>query len=172
MKGITSEQKEKCLKIIDNILERPISLVFQDPVDPILDEVPDYFDIISRPSDLSTVRQRLVDNKYESMQDFKDDVNLIWENAITYNGRPSLPAYIADELSKYFNKQIAALEDPQVEQWINDFLKTRSILWKLFQNAPKGLSSFTFKPERAIVPDDPSPVHTRISDEDKQFFEE
>lgn len=140
---INSELKAKCLKILDELISHPISSVFQEPVDPKLDEVPDYFDIIKEPSDLSTVRERLLSNKYANLQEFKREVNLIWENAVAYNGKSSYPAYIADQLSKIFAKQISLLEDQNYEHWINEFLKTRSILFKLFHNPPKSIESTT-----------------------------
>lgn len=138
---INADLKEKCLKILDELVSHPISTVFQEPVDPVLDEVPDYFDVIKEPSDLSTVRERLLSNKYSNLQEFKREVNLIWENAVTYNGKTSYPAYIADQLSKIFSKQISMLEDQNYEHWINEFLKARSILFKLFHNPPKSIES-------------------------------
>ncbi|KAK8891487.1 hypothetical protein M9Y10_028697 [Tritrichomonas musculus] len=140
---ITPELKDKCLKILDELVSHPISTVFQEPVDPIIDEVPDYFDVIKEPSDLSTVRERLLSDKYTNLQEFKREVNLIWENAVAYNGKSSYPAYIADQLSKIFSRQFSLLEDQNYEHWINEFLKARSILFKLFHNPPKSIESTT-----------------------------
>ncbi len=36
--------------------------------------------------DLSTVKQRLNTNYYHRMQEFLDDVSLIFENCVTYHG--------------------------------------------------------------------------------------
>ena len=47
----------KCLEILDELLNHPISRVFSEPVDPVADEAPDYFDIIKTPMDFSTVRK-------------------------------------------------------------------------------------------------------------------
>ncbi|OHT07734.1 Bromodomain containing protein [Tritrichomonas foetus] len=169
---LSQEQKEQCLKILDELISHPISTVFLEPVDPVLDEVPDYFNIISQPSDLSTVRERLLGDKYATLQEFKHDVNLIWDNAVTYNGRSSLPAYIADQLSKIFSRRFSILEDPQIEQWINDYLKARSIICKLFHTAPKGLAPFHIGLDLVSPENEMPAISTRISNEDLQFFQQ
>lgn len=164
------EYKAQCLEIIDELFSHPISEVFQEPVDPIADEVPDYLDIIQNPSDLSTVRNKLLTDQYQTLQDFKDDVNLIWDNAIAYNGRSSLPAYIAIELSRIFRRRFSVLEEPSADQWINDYLKARSIMCRLFRTAPKGLASFGFGQE-SVPEHPPATKRYKVSDEDYELFQ-
>ena len=165
------EYKAQCLKIIDELFSHPISEVFQEPVDPIADEVPDYLDIIQHPSDLSTVRNKLLSDQYQTLQDFKHDVNLIWDNAVAYNGRPSLPAFIADELSKIFRRRFSVLEEPSSDQWINDYLKARSILCKLFRNAPKGLSSLGYAQDQVSAGTRDPAKRYKVADEDYELFQ-
>jgi hypothetical protein len=165
------EYKDKCMKILDELFSHPIAEVFKDPVDPIRDEVPDYLDVIQTPSDLTSVRNRLRNDRYRSLQDFKRDVNLIWENAVQYNGRSSLPAFIADELSRIFHRRFSALEEPSTDQWINEYLKARSIICKLFRNAPKGLSSFGFPKEGVTRDVEAVPKKNRVSDENIELFQ-
>lgn len=142
--SFTEVQRLKCIEIIDNLLKHPISAMFAKPVDAIADGVPDYYDVIKNPSDFSTVRNKLVTSQYKSLDEFKKDVNLIWENAILYNSKQSFMALIADELSRQFQRQLWQLESPPTEQWINDFLKARLIICKLFRNPPNGLANYSF----------------------------
>ena len=58
---------------------------FRQPVDPILLGIPDYFTIIKRPMDLSTIRKNLDEGKYENPWQFIDDVQLMFNNAWLYN---------------------------------------------------------------------------------------
>lgn len=51
--------------------------------------VPDYYNIISRPMDLQTIREALRQKRYQSREDFLSDVNLIVENSTLYNGEKS-----------------------------------------------------------------------------------
>jgi len=162
--------KQKCIEIIDELLKHPISEVFSEPVDPKIDGVPDYFDIISHPSDFSTVKNKLIEGAYKTVDEFKFDVNLIWENAITYNTKQSLPAYIADELSRLFQKRLRYLETPQLEQWTNDFLKARSTVCRLFRNPPSGLVNASFSTDASNSADGDK-SRQKLTTDDVQFFQ-
>ena len=167
----TLEEEEFCLKLLNEISEHPISSIFKDPVDPINDDLTDYFDFVKNPSDLSTVRKRLLNKEYNSIQEFKRDMNLIWENAIAYNGRQSSVASCAEELSKIFQKRIVEIEEIPIDQWINDYLKNRSQMCKLFRNAPKGLTPFTISTYYNFQGiQNPGPSF-EMSSEEVQFFE-
>lgn len=46
----------------------------------------DYFDIVEKPMDLSTIKKKLTHNVYKNAKHFCDDMNLIWNNCYKYNG--------------------------------------------------------------------------------------
>jgi transcription initiation factor TFIID subunit 2 len=60
-------------------------------VDPVLLQIPDYFNVIPRKDarDLRLIRQKLDSDKYESDDAFEADVDLMVRNAITFNGSDS-----------------------------------------------------------------------------------
>ncbi|KAM7252551.1 hypothetical protein ACFE04_024434 [Oxalis oulophora] len=74
-----------------------ISYLFLKPV--LKKEAPDYLDIIERPMDLSTIREKVRRMEYKDREDFRHDVFQISFNAHTYNdGRnPGIPP-LADQL--------------------------------------------------------------------------
>jgi transcription initiation factor TFIID subunit 1 len=91
---------------LNNILERivaslrehkEISYLFLKPVTKKI--APDYFDIIQRPMDLSTIREKVRKVEYKSREEFRHDVWQITFNAHQYNdGRnPDIPP-MADQL--------------------------------------------------------------------------
>lgn len=45
----------------------------------------DYCFLIKNPMDLGTVNQKLKDDRYETVEDVFDDIQLIWDNCKTYN---------------------------------------------------------------------------------------
>lgn len=47
--------------------------------------LPDYHDIIDVPMDLSTVKDKLFNDKYETPNEFYNDMRLIFQNSRTYN---------------------------------------------------------------------------------------
>ncbi|EAY03796.1 Bromodomain containing protein [Trichomonas vaginalis G3] len=142
--SLSEAQRLKCLEILDNLRKHPISEMFAKPVDAEADGVPDYYDVIKNPSDFSTVRNKLTTFQYKTFDEFKRDVNLIWENAIQYNTKQSFIALIAEELSRQFQKQLWQFESPPTEQWINDFLRARVTITKLFRNPPTGVANLAF----------------------------
>ena len=73
------------------------SFVFREPVDPILLGIPTYFQVIPKKDarDLRTIRQKLDTDKYDSMEAFEADMDLMIQNALTFNGAESEVGQIA-----------------------------------------------------------------------------
>lgn len=46
-------------------------------------DAPNYYEIIKRPMDLSIVQKKI--GKYESFEEFKADLDLIWDNCLKFN---------------------------------------------------------------------------------------
>lgn len=84
-------------KIVDHLRTMSCSFLFRKPVTK--KEAPDYFDIIERPMDLGTIRDKVRKMEYKNREDFRHDVAQIALNAHTYNlnRHPHIPP-LADEL--------------------------------------------------------------------------
>lgn len=80
------------------------SFVFRVPVDPILLQIPTYFDVIPKKDarDLGTIKQKLDADKYESADALKADVDLMIHNAILFNGADSEVGHVAVVVKKRF----------------------------------------------------------------------
>ena len=61
---------------------------FREPVDPILLGIPDYHKVVPRKEarDLKTIRNKLDSDKYDSLDAFEADIQLMVDNAIKFNG--------------------------------------------------------------------------------------
>lgn len=57
--------------------------IFTKPVD--IEDVPDYYDIIKKPMDLSTMMSKIDLHQYQSVKEFLEDIELICTNALEYN---------------------------------------------------------------------------------------
>ncbi|KAF6768161.1 hypothetical protein AHF37_08884, partial [Paragonimus kellicotti] len=57
--------------------------VFTRPVQ--VDEAPDYYEVIKRPMDLGSVRDRIDARQYTNAEEFMKDIELIYHNALEYN---------------------------------------------------------------------------------------
>ena len=67
-------------------------------------QIPTYFDIIPKKDarDLSTIKQKLDADKYDSVDILKADIDLMIHNAILFNGVDSEVGQIATALKKRF----------------------------------------------------------------------
>jgi transcription initiation factor TFIID subunit 2 len=61
---------------------------FREPVDPVALNIPDYYKIIPKKDarDLKTIRSKLDGDKYDSVDAFEADIQLMAQNAATFNG--------------------------------------------------------------------------------------
>ena len=80
------------------------SFVFRVPVDPVLLQIPTYFDVIPKKDarDLGTIKQKLDSDKYDSVDAMKADIDLMIHNAILFNGADSEVGQIAAAVKKRF----------------------------------------------------------------------
>ncbi|KAL7029441.1 hypothetical protein ACKWTF_006245 [Chironomus riparius] len=81
------QQRNPLAKLLDHLLK---ALEKRDPHQffawPVTDDIaPGYSSIISNPMDFSSIRQKNEESKYQFLQEFSDDFQLMCENAIKYN---------------------------------------------------------------------------------------
>ena len=60
--------------------------IFHKPVDPVELNIPNYLEIIKKPMDFSTVRKKLNNNSYTNLKEYCEDMDLIFNNCLLYNG--------------------------------------------------------------------------------------
>ena len=76
--------------------------VFNTPVDPVELGLPDYFQVIKRPMDLGTIKKRLENGCYNTIEGFQADVLLTFDNAMQYNPDGSVVHNMAKEMRTKF----------------------------------------------------------------------
>ena len=114
-----------CKAQMEKWMEHPLCFQFLDPVDP---SIPDYYTIITQPMDLSTMKTKLDDHVYKNSQEWLNDINLIWKNALTYNQNGSPLYVIAKFLKEKCEKKYKTI--PKTEADLNE-LKLRKAHSKL-----------------------------------------
>ncbi|KAL7212668.1 hypothetical protein ACSBR2_015365 [Camellia fascicularis] len=119
--GVADGQKEKrrkmdrsvtqqCSSILKQLMTHPSGWVFNHPVDPVKLNIPDYFSVISEPMDLGTIKSKLTNNKYCSVEEFAADVRLTFSNAMVYNPPANEVHLMAKKLNNIFNTRWNSLE--------------------------------------------------------------
>ncbi|KAG5832615.1 hypothetical protein ANANG_G00292980 [Anguilla anguilla] len=84
----------------------PESLPFRQPVDPMLLGIPDYFDIVRNPMDLSTIKRKLDTGQYQEPWQYVDDIWLMFNNAWLYNRKTSRVYKYCSKLAEVFEQEI------------------------------------------------------------------
>lgn len=101
--------KTKCLEVLKVLQSHQHGWVFNSPVDPVELGLPDYFEVIKTPMDLGTIRKKLENNCYDSLDDFQAHVNLTFDNAMLYNPEGSVVYNMAKEMKTKFDSDFAIL---------------------------------------------------------------
>lgn len=116
-KGLTKMQHKFILKGIQSLKRMNDARFYREPVDAVKLNIPHYPQIITRPMDLGTIERRLKDNEYNDPQPVAEDVYLMVQNAVTFNGPDHLVSQEGQKLKATFDKQMANLPKPdQVEE--------------------------------------------------------
>lgn len=75
-------------RLWDAIKVRDAGDIFGEPVDQ--NEVLDYADVVKEPMDLSTMRQKLENYEYQTLDDFQRDFILMISNCLAYNAKETV----------------------------------------------------------------------------------
>jgi|JI6StandDraft_1071083.scaffolds.fasta_scaffold07922_7 bromodomain-containing factor 1 len=77
-----------------------------EPVDPVKLNIPDYFNIVKRPMCFNVIKTKLANNAYDSHSNFVEDMLLVLDNCILYNGTENVVGKAALELKFDLNNMI------------------------------------------------------------------
>jgi E1A/CREB-binding protein len=86
--------------------QEPEATPFRIPVDPNALGIPDYFEIIKTPMDMSCIKRKLDTGAYQDPWQFVNDVFLMFENAWVYNRKTSRVYRYCSKLCEIFEEAI------------------------------------------------------------------
>lgn len=92
------------LHLLNDMQNHSAAWPFTQPVN--RDEVPDYYEVIMEPMDLSTMEEKHEKDLYPTPQDFIKDAMLIFDNCRRYNNETTPYAKSANKLEKFMWQQI------------------------------------------------------------------
>ncbi|XP_071984528.1 bromodomain testis-specific protein [Engystomops pustulosus] len=101
--------------VLKALWKHNFSWPFQQPVDAAKLNLPDYYQIIKNPMDLSTIRKRLEYNYYPKALDCMQDFNTMFTNCYIYNKPGDDIVLMAQELEKMFMQKIAEMPHEEIE---------------------------------------------------------
>lgn len=75
-------------RVWELISAKDVNAIFMEPVDQ--NEVPDYADVVKHPMDLSTMKAKIDNMEYRSIDDLESDFNLMISNCLAYNAKDTI----------------------------------------------------------------------------------
>jgi Bromodomain/HMG (high mobility group) box/Chromo (CHRromatin Organisation MOdifier) domain len=108
----------RCLMVLDRLCNDGFANIFLEPVD--TNTFPDYEEIVDQPMDLGTIREKLRTKKYMAPENFARDMRRVWNNCKVYNQHGSAIWFVADYMSKQFERLYSA--------WVQEF-RERFLRW-------------------------------------------
>ena len=135
---MSTTQWEAITNFTKAFIERPLNAAFVNPIDPVKDDVPDYFDYITNPMDLSTVRNKIETKQYETADQWYNDICLIYENAIKYHSQKQFIYFVevAEYLLKAFKKEALMLNAKSQNEWHELLQAEMNKLGKIIEKSP------------------------------------
>ncbi|KAK3711795.1 hypothetical protein RRG08_036999 [Elysia crispata] len=106
-KPLTVPEYQQLAKLLKDIQSHKMAWPFLQPVDPT--EVPDYYDIVSEPMDLTIVEAKLNAKAYTKLNDFMKDMTKIFDNCRLYNPVDTPYFQCAEVVETYFAQRVKSL---------------------------------------------------------------
>ncbi|WOO84408.1 Transcriptional activator spt7 [Vanrija pseudolonga] len=101
---------ESMERIVNDLRSTPEAAAFLKPVSK--RDAPDYYQYITKPMDLSTVLRNVKTHKYKTKAEFATDLDLIWQNCLTYNTTMNHPLRsVAQYMRQKTDHQLSVLHD-------------------------------------------------------------
>ncbi|KAB0395111.1 hypothetical protein E2I00_005722, partial [Balaenoptera physalus] len=111
-----TNQLQYLLKVVLKTLwKHQFAWPFQQPVDAVKLNLPDYYKIIKTPMDMGTIKKRLENNYYWNAQECIQDFNTMFTNCYIYNKPGDDIVLMAEALEKLFLQKINELPTEETE---------------------------------------------------------
>ncbi|KAL4123459.1 hypothetical protein PRIC2_009315 [Phytophthora ramorum] len=116
-------------QVLDYCYSQRLYTPFYVPVDPVA--VPNYYLIVKRSMDLSTMRDKLNDEEYTCFEQFMDDIQLIVRNANVFNPKRSRTRHIAHAAGTMKDNILSYAHRFRIRQGYDLFAKCREVTKRL-----------------------------------------
>jgi hypothetical protein len=115
---MNGDDQRKSIEITKHLIANHYSFPFRKPMNPADDSIREYFKVIQKPMDLSTILSNLEHQFYTKKEEWVDDVNLIWENALKFNLPDEMVGAAAIRMKAKFAKQLSMMNLSDEEKWV------------------------------------------------------
>jgi hypothetical protein len=110
---------EAASSLLEFLAAQPESYLFMEPVDPVFYNIPDYPLVIRNPMDFGTIKKKLAAREYHEIDgervdlrgSFRRDVELVFANALLFNGENSQVGAVTKKLQKRWLRKFPLVVD-------------------------------------------------------------
>lgn len=138
----TSDWKSEAKTLFQAIWDSEDAVPFRTPVN--TTKYTDYHRIIDDPMDLSTVKDKLFNEKYETPNDFYNDMRLIFQNSRTYNTNQRSRIYV-------MTVRLAATFEEHITKIIRHWKMAKRRNYNTSQNGKKSKSGTSASSESSAA---------------------
>jgi bromodomain-containing factor 1 len=149
-KRLPANQQKFLFALLRQVKKSKDATPFREPVDPVKLNIPRYFEVVSRPMDISTIEKKLNGGEYPVAQVLVDDFNLMIENCVKFNGPENPVTKMGKNIQATFEKGFKSLPPEQV------FLSTATSAKRKAPPAPKPVPPPVVATPTPFVP--PKPI--------------
>ncbi|XP_012883734.1 PREDICTED: bromodomain-containing protein 4 [Dipodomys ordii] len=114
-KRLTNQLQYLLRVVLKTLWKHQFAWPFQQPVDAVKLNLPDYYKIIKTPMDMGTIKKRLENNYYWNAQECIQDFNTMFTNCYIYNKPGDDIVLMAEALEKLFLQKINELPTEETE---------------------------------------------------------
>ncbi|CAD8132637.1 unnamed protein product [Paramecium octaurelia] len=107
--------EKQAKKIIAQIWKSKGAYFFHKPVDQKEFHITDYFDIVKKPMDFGTIKNKLNVNAYKNLREFHADMILVFDNCVLYNGTQSAIGQIGVNIK---NEYLSLIEQNGLNKYL------------------------------------------------------
>lgn len=109
LSSLLKEQLKFCSHLLRSLKRHKDSSPFIQPVDPIALQIPDYSEVIKHPMDFETIGNKLSNHQYHSVEEFDNDMKLLFSNCYTYNKPETIVHNMGKNLEKVYDNLMRKL---------------------------------------------------------------
>ena len=102
---------DQLLKEITKPKYQPLSFPFVAPVDPVALNIPTYLNVVKKPMDFGTIRQKLDRGEYENAKEFEVDARQVFKNCYMFNPEGDSINAIGKRFEGVFNEEWSKKRD-------------------------------------------------------------
>ena len=93
--------------------------------------------LFKTPMKIQIITEKLQCGKYASIQDWNNDMELIWFNAKNYYSQGSLMFDIIETLQSWYQKRTARLPLKEEDEWLCKYKKIQKRMNKIIKSQPE-----------------------------------